>query len=78
MGDTQFHFRIRCSPRSCHRNRQGNYYEAGVPLGYRVRIHILIWNFCALNNCVQLGVSMILFFIRVILPTSMAQRTSVK
>ena len=36
MGDTQFHFRIRCSPRSCHKSRLVSQYENEVPLSYRV------------------------------------------
>ena len=36
MGDTQFHFRIRCSPRSCHKSRLCSQYENEVPLSYRV------------------------------------------
>ncbi|CAH3025106.1 unnamed protein product [Porites evermanni] len=35
MGDTQFHFRIRCSPRSCHKSRLVSQYENEVPLSYR-------------------------------------------
>ena len=36
MGDTQFHFRIRCSPRSCRKSRLVSQYENEVPLSYRV------------------------------------------
>ncbi|XP_073228779.1 protein DENND6A-like isoform X2 [Porites lutea] len=35
MGDTQFHFRIRCSPRSCRKSRLVSQYENEVPLSYR-------------------------------------------
>lgn len=36
MGDTQFHFRIRCSPRSCQKSHLVKRYEDEVPLAYRV------------------------------------------
>ena len=36
MGDTQFHFRIRCSPRSCQRSQLVTRFEDEVPLAYRV------------------------------------------
>ena len=36
MGDTQFHFRIRCSPHSCHKSHLVRRYEDEVPLAYRV------------------------------------------
>ncbi|XP_020600799.1 protein DENND6A-like [Orbicella faveolata] len=35
MGDTQFHFRIRCSPRSCQKSHLVKRYEDEVPLAYR-------------------------------------------
>lgn len=35
MGDTQFHFRIRCSPGSCQKSQLVQRYEDEIPLAYR-------------------------------------------
>ncbi|RMX40713.1 hypothetical protein pdam_00024667, partial [Pocillopora damicornis] len=58
MGDTQFHFRIRCSPRSCQQSQLVTRFEDEVPLAYRACALIVyrpigLWDYESMGHIVS-------------------------